>query len=90
MREADILRQLNHDNIVKFVRMIESETRVFLVMELISGGQLQEYIKERYQNGNPLNDEEASTIMRGIFSALLHIHSKDIIHRDLKPRILGY
>jgi len=86
MREADILRQLNHENIVKFVRMIESETRVFLVMELISGGQLQEYIKERYQNGNPINDEEASIIMRGIFSAINHIHSKDIIHRDLKPQ----
>ena len=87
MKEADILRQLNHTNIVKFIKIIESETRVFLVMELVNGGQLQEYIEERRKQGIPFTDEEVSTIMRSIFSALQNIHSKDVIHRDLKPGI---
>ena len=87
MKEADILGQLNHPNIVKFVKIIESETRVFLVMELVKGGQLQEYIEERKAQGIPFTDEEVATIMRSIFSALQNIHSKDVIHRDLKPRI---
>lgn len=86
LKEAAILQQLNHNNIVKFVKIIESETRVFLVMELVKGGQLQEYIEERNKQNNPIKDEEAATIMRAIFSALQEIHTKDIVHRDLKPR----
>ena len=87
MKEADILRQLNHTNIVKFVKIMESDTRVFLVMELVQGGQLQEYIEERKEKGIPFTDEEVATIMRSIFSALQNIHANDVIHRDLKPRI---
>ena len=86
MKEAEILGQLRHPNIVKFERIIESETRAFLVMEIIKGGQLQEYIDERKKQNLPITDEEAATIMRAIFSGLQEIHSKDIIHRDLKPR----
>lgn len=55
-------------------------------MEIIKGGQLQEYIDERRKQNRPITDEEAATIMRAIFSGLLEIHNKDIIHRDLKPR----
>ena len=86
IKEADILQQLNHNNIVKFERILESETRVFLVMELVQGGSLQDYIEQRNKEGNPIKDEEAASIMKSILSALHYIHSKDIIHRDLKPR----
>ena len=85
MKEAQILKQLNHPNIVQFLTIHESETRLFLVMELGKGGQLQLLIKERNKAGKPLNDEEASVILKSIFSGLQFIHSKDIIHRDLKP-----
>lgn len=80
------MQQLNHKNIVKFERILESETRVFLVMELVHGGSLQDYIEQRNKDGNPIKDEEAASMMKSILAALHYIHSKDIIHRDLKPR----
>jgi len=84
-KESKILQQMNHPNIVKFVAINESETRIFLVMELVRGGQLKALMEERNKSGNPLTDEEAATIMKSIFSGLQYIHLKDIVHRDLKP-----
>ncbi len=76
---------MNHPNIVKFVAINESETRIFLVMELVRGGQLKALMDQRNKSGNPLTDEEAATIMKSIFAGLQYIHLKDIVHRDLKP-----
>lgn len=55
------------------------------MMELVRGGQLQNLIAERKKAGKPLTDEEAASIMKGIFEGLRYIHLKDIVHRDLKP-----
>lgn len=55
-------------------------------MELIEGGQLDDFIEERRKQGKPITDVEAASIMRGIFAGLQYIHSKDVVHRDLKPR----
>jgi serine/threonine protein kinase len=84
LKEAEILQQLNHPNIVKFIKVIETEKRILLVMELIRGGQLKSLVKERVAENNPINDLEASIIMKHIFSALECIQGKEIVHRDLK------
>ena len=84
-KEAEILSQLNHHNIVKFVKFHETEKRIFLVMELVKDGQLKTLINDRAKEGKPFNDEEAAVIIKGIISALQYMHSKDVIHRDLKP-----
>ena len=54
-------------------------------MELVKGGQLKDLINARFQSGRGFTDEEVSLIMKSIFSAVKHFHSKDIVHRDLKP-----
>lgn len=84
-KESQILQQLDHPNIVKFIGINESETRIFIMMELAKGGQLQHMIQERTKAGKPLSDEEAATVMRSIYAGLRYIHLKDIVHRDLKP-----
>lgn len=83
--EARILSQLNHPNIVKFVNIVETDTRIFMVMELIQGGTLMQLLDDREKQDKALTDEECATIMRSIFSALKYIHSEGIVHRDLKP-----
>lgn len=85
MQEAEILSQLNHPNIVKFVKILESDTKIFLVMEWVKGGRLMDFISERNKLHNPLTDQEASLVMKSILSGVEYIHSKDILHRDLKP-----
>jgi len=85
LKEAEITSQLQHPNIVKFVRMIETDTRLLLVMEWVKGGQLMQMIEKKKQERKPFTDEEAATIMRSLLSAVAYIHSKDIIHRDMKP-----
>lgn len=84
-KESQILQQLDHPNIVKFIAIHESDTRIFIVMELVRDGQLQALIRERNKAGKPFSDEEASKLMRSIFAGLRYIHSKDVVHRDLKP-----
>jgi serine/threonine protein kinase len=85
LKEGEILGQLDHPNIVKFVKVMETETRFFLVMELIECGSLKAFMEERFKEGKPFSDEEAATIMKAIFSAVKYIHSKNIVHRDIKP-----
>ena len=84
-KEAYILAQFKHANIVKFKRIIETETQFFLVMECLYGGQLKQLIHQRKKSKQQFTEEEASIILQKIASALEYIHSKDIVHRDLKP-----
>ncbi len=87
-KEAIILSKFNHPNIVTFKRLIETETQFFLVMECLHGGHLNSLMKKRVESKQKFNEEEASTILQGIVSALEYIHSKDIVHRDIKPGML--
>jgi len=54
-------------------------------MELVHGGRLTDLIRERAKSRVKFTDKEASSLMRGILSAVAYIHEKGIVHRDLKP-----
>jgi calcium/calmodulin-dependent protein kinase I len=62
------------------------EDHIFLVMELLSGGELFERIVER----DFYNEKEASETIRPIIDAIRYCHSIGVIHRDLKPENLLY
>lgn len=78
--EVQILSGLNHPNVVHFQGIHHNKHHIFLEMELLKGGTLAALLKQR-----KLRDEEAATVMRGIFRAVSYLHSRDILHRDLKP-----
>ncbi|CAK9001802.1 Death-associated protein kinase 3 (DAP kinase 3) (DAP-like kinase) (Dlk) (MYPT1 kinase) (Zipper-interacting protein kinase) (ZIP-kinase) [Durusdinium trenchii] len=84
MREMRLLLMLQHRNIVKLVDFQEQQHTIFLVMELIRGGDLWEYLLGK-PNGH-LDDKEACHLFLQIVDGLSHIHSKNIVHRDLKPQ----
>lgn len=81
--EAAILQALDHPYIVKLVDVFVAPNQaVYLVMELLHGGDLFDRIveKERYE------EAEARKVMRRILAALYYLHeTKEICHRDLKP-----
>lgn len=82
--EMKILIMLNHPNIIKLHDSFETNECVFIILEMMKGGELFDYVVEK----GTLSEEEASIIVRKITSAVAHMHSLNIIHRDLKPENL--
>lgn len=82
--EIKVLQTLNHPNIIRLEDTSETPDRIFMVMEMMKGGELFDYVVEK----GTLSEEEASILVRKITSAVAHMHSLNIIHRDLKPENL--
>lgn len=82
--EIEALRSLSHPHIIQLYDVYVSEARIYIVMELMEGGELFDFVVQK----GTLTEEEASTIVRKVTSALVYMHSNHIIHRDLKPENL--
>ena len=74
--------QVDHPNIVGLLDIYETSRKVYLVMELMTGGELFDRIVERYPNG--YSEAMASALIKKVVSALQYLHRKGIVHRDLK------
>jgi eukaryotic-like serine/threonine-protein kinase len=80
-REAQVLQQLKHPNIVPFYGLYQEQNTTFLLEAFIPGSSLQEILgKNRVL---PLS--EALTYMKGLCAALGYAHSQNIVHCDIKP-----
>jgi calcium-dependent protein kinase len=80
-QEIDIMRQLDHPNIVRLYEVFQDEKRFYLVTELCTGGELFDEITKR----SNFNEQDAAAIIKQVLSAVAYCHSKNICHRDLKP-----
>lgn len=81
--ESQAVAKLNHPNIVNVFDVNQSDGVEYIVMELIEGITLKQYMRKR---GSSLNWREALHFMAQILQALRHAHSRGIIHRDIKPQ----
>jgi len=82
--EVNILKKMEHPYIIKLFDIFDTETILYLVMELVTGGELFDRIVEREQ----YSEENAKQVMRQLLSAIEYFHSLGIVHRDLKPENL--
>jgi hypothetical protein len=80
-REVDIIKQLDHPNIVKYINSGRYHKSPFIIMELIEGESLDHILHRRTR----LPWEEVANIGIDLCAALQHAHDQGIIHRDLKP-----
>jgi serine/threonine protein kinase len=80
--EIDVMKNLDHENLMKLHEIHESQNSVYLVLELLEGGELLDYIKA--QQGR-IKTSEYKHIIRSILRALRYMNTKNIMHRDLKP-----
>ncbi|XP_068579218.1 death-associated protein kinase 2 isoform X1 [Cebidichthys violaceus] len=80
-REVDILQQLQHNNIVALHDVYENRTDVVLILELVSGGELFDFLAQK----ESLSEEEATRFIKQILDGVEYLHSKRIVHFDLKP-----
>ena len=85
-REARVMSQLAHPNIVKVVEFGEWNGRLFLAMELVRGKSLADLLKHDGRNGGRrLTLERTLAIMRPVLDAHAYAHERGVVHRDLKP-----
>ncbi len=80
--ESQAVAMLSHANIVSVYDVSRSDGLDYIVMELVDGLTLKQYMQRR---GTPLNWREALHFITQIMRALSHAHSRGIIHRDIKP-----
>lgn len=82
--ELSLLGSLCHPHIVQLFAHHHTRTHSYLVMELVSGGDLFEAINER----GKFSEAEAGLMVSDVSDALNYIHCKSIVHRDIKPENL--
>lgn len=79
-REIEILKEVDHPNIIKFYETYEDSNFIYIVMEHCSGGELFTKITSQ----GHIHETEARIYMNKMLMAVSHIHSLKIVHRDLK------
>ena len=85
VREAQNASRLDHPNIVRVYGFNITGEYLYMVMELIPGGNLRRYVKQLAGEGEFIDYPEASEIIRQLAAAMHYAHGHGMTHRDLKP-----
>jgi serine/threonine protein kinase len=84
-REARVIAQLYHPNVVPLYRYGEIDGFLYMVMQYIDGADLQTVLSSYRHDGEFMEPEEVLHIIDEVCQALDYVHSKGVIHRDVKP-----
>ncbi|KAL3113124.1 hypothetical protein niasHT_017203 [Heterodera trifolii] len=84
--EIRVLKRLRHNNIVQLYDTFEEKHCVYLVMELVTGGELFDRIVAK----GSYTEKDASNLIRQVLEAVSFMHDNGVVHRDLKPENLLY
>ena len=83
-REVNVLKKLNHPNIVRFVGVERHPQYVYILMEYMSGGSLAAMARQFGREGRGLNISTIQGYTAQILSGLKYLHDCNIVHRDVK------
>jgi calcium-dependent protein kinase len=84
--ELEVLKQLDHPNILKLYEVFEEEDFFYVLTEFCEGGEVLKSLK-KHKN---LNEKTVAQLMRQLFGGLVYMHQRNIVHRDLKLENLLY
>lgn len=80
-REIAVIKKVDHSNIVRTFDLYETDKKIHIVMEYMSGGMLFEAIED----GIAFTEADVAQLMREILHGVTYLHDNGIVHRDLKP-----
>lgn len=81
MTEIEILRQLKHKNIMSLEELHESRNSIYMVTELLQGGELLHHLTAP----QPMRSGDQRKVIRALLEALAYMEERMIMHRDIKP-----
>ncbi|XP_046726340.1 calcium/calmodulin-dependent protein kinase type 1B-like [Silurus meridionalis] len=84
--EIAVLRRIKHENIISLEETFETPAKLYLVMTLVTGGELLDRILKQ----GSYTEKDASHVILQVLEAVKYLHQLDIVHRDLKPENLLY
>ncbi|XP_058496419.1 serine/threonine-protein kinase DCLK2 isoform X3 [Solea solea] len=82
--EVAVLRRVKHPNIIMLVEEVDTPSELYLVMELVKGGDLFDAIT----SSTKYTETDAGILIYNLTGALKYLHSMNIVHRDIKPENL--
>jgi serine/threonine protein kinase len=85
LQEARAAAKLDHPNIIRVLTFNNLNNDLFIVMELVTGGNLRHHIKKLYEEGRIIDYPEAIELVYQMADALSYAHRQGMIHRDIKP-----
>jgi len=83
-KEISIMKMVKHENVVKLYEVLASRTKIFIVLELITGGELFDKIVAEGRFDEPT----ARYYFRQLIKGVKYCHGQGVCHRDLKPKNL--
>ena len=86
--EVNIMRVLDHPNIIKIVETFVDYKRLYIIMECCTGGELFDLLYD--QEGAKFQEKDALNLAIKMCSALNYLHENKIIHRDLTRKFYFY
>jgi uncharacterized protein (TIGR02145 family) len=81
IKEGRLLFRLNHPSVVRVFDLIEETDFVAIVMELIEGETIEQYLKA----GKRFSNDEIKRYFNKLLEAVQYVHTENLIHRDIKP-----
>ena len=80
-KEIEILKKIDHPNVIKLYDAVDTGMKVNLIMEYVKGRSLYSYMKKA---GGRVNETDAKIIVKQLVDAIAYLHRERIVHRDLK------
>lgn len=83
-REISIMKIVRHPNIVRLNEVLASQTKIYIILEFVMGGELYDKIVQQ----GKLSENDSRRYFQQLIDAVAHCHKKGVYHRDLKPENL--